>query len=347
MRKLGVLAICMSFLILWGGTTVAAQTGPNLSPLYNELGILFEEIGNDTAPHLQSFALAMEGTGAAEIGPHFFFSFSSGTTILPGFLTFRAGDNPFNLFDIDALLSDAMEPGTVADIYQLTESFFVNPGMRFSLGIGLANGLEFFGYFGIIPQVLLNAVVPLIPVDGLEGLVFNRLNGGIRVRKILTSDQDGIPATSLAAGYSYTQFNAGLSNLDALPLDGLELSGFGLELSGTMTIATNTHNAGLEFALSKKLGFFVPFMRFGAWYQWTEYSAGIQDLVITMSSDVLTEPLSASGTDPAAAVLIKDLSFIPSVGFELMMKKTSIIVSGSYNTSAGSIGANVSLQFRI
>lgn len=212
--------------------------------------------------------------------------------------------------------------------------------------MGFENGLEFFGYFGIIPQVVLDLVVPLIPMEGLEGLTFNRFNAGLRARKVLISDQDGFPAVSLNAGYTLTQFNAGVDNLSLLPIEGLEFSGFELVLDGALAFKTSMHTAGVELDISKKLGFFVPFLRLGAWQQWTSYSAGITGLTISMTSETQTDPIVASGTDPVAERLISDLSFIPAGGFELQFNKFSFILFGSYNTASGAAAADMSLQFR-
>ena len=328
-------------------TGLFAEDGPNLTPLYKELEVLFDEIGKDTTPHLQSYGLIMEGTGAAEIGPHFFFSLSAGSAFMPGILTFRTGENPFSIFNVGQLLSDAVgSEGIAYDIYSLTETFFLNPGTRLSIGIGFKNGLEFFGYFGIIPQAVTDLAVSLIPVEGLEGLTFNRFNAGVRARKVLLSDQGGFPAVSLNAGYALTQFNAGVDNLSLLPLDGLEFSGYKLVLDGKLAFNTSMHTAGIELDISKELGFFVPFLRLGAWQQWTSYSAGITGLSISMTSETQTDPIVVSGTDPIAEQLISDLSFIPAGGFELQFGKFSFILFGSYNTASGAAAADMSLQFR-
>ncbi len=319
----------------------------DLTQVYNELGILFDEIGKDTTPYLQSYGLIMEGTGAAEIGPHFFFSLSAGAAFMPGFLTFRAGTDPFSVIPVNQLLADeAPTEGFAYDIYNLTQTFFLNPGTRLSVGMGFENGLEFFGYFGILPQFAVNLIVPLVQVEGLEGLTFNRFNLGVRVRKVLMSDQNGFPAVSINAGYTLTRFNAGLTNLDLLPLNGIEFSGYTLDFAGSMAIKTTMHTAGIELDISKKLGFFVPFVRLGAWQQWTSYTGGITGLVITMN-DPPNPAVTATGTDPVATRQISDLSFIPAGGFELQFGKFSFILFGSYNTASGSAAADLSLQFRI
>ncbi len=342
----------ISIVLLLTGFTASVSADTDLTKLYNELEVFFEEIGEDTTPHLQSYGLIMEGTGAAEIGPHFFFSLSAGSAFMPGILTFRAGENPFSIFNIGKLLGDAV-PATspiASTIYGLSETFFLNPGTRLSVGLGFKNGLEFFGYFGIIPQFAVDLVVPLIPQEGLDGLTFNRFNAGLRARKVLISDGNGFPAISLNAGYTISQFNAGADSLELLPTEGLEFSGYDLNLAGALSFNTSMHSAGIELNISKKLGFFVPFVRFGAWQQWTNYTAGINGLTITMIEQVeepqVPEELEVTGTDPEATLSIRDLSFIPVGGFELQFGKFSFILYGSYNTASGAAAADVSLQFR-
>ena len=325
-----------------------AQVGPDLTPLYNEFGVLFEEIGNDSISHIQQFGLIMDGTGRAEIGPHVFVAWSGGAVFLPGVLTFRSGENPFSIFDISQIVSDMLEPGTVADIYNSSAEFFLNPGMRLTLGAGLKNGLEFYAHFGIIPQAITTAAEGIISnfVD-LRGLVFNRFNAGVRIRKVLLSDQGPFPAISLGVGYTLTQFNLGLTDLAALPLgESFELSGFGLGLGGSLNIGTSMHTGGVELVVSKRLLFFAPFVKVAGYYQWTRYSGGIEDLVVTMSSDALPTDIVATGTDPKSEQSVSDLSFVGSAGFELVFGKLSLIALGSYDVGSATPAANLSIQFR-
>lgn len=347
-RKLAL--VCAVALLAVVPGVVFAQTEPDLTPLYNEFAVLFDEIGADSISHIQQFGLTMDGTGRAQIGPHVFFSWSAGTVFLPGILTFRAGDNPFTIFDINQIVSGMLESEpALADLYAGSAEFFLNPGMRLTLGAGLKNGLEFYAHFGIIPQALITATEGLLQnfVD-IQGLVFNRFNAGVRIRKVLLSDQGAFPAVSLGAGYTLTRFNMGLNDLSALPLEGFEMSGFSLGLDGALNIGTSMHTAGVELAVSKTLLFFAPFVKITGYYQWTRYTGGIENLQVTMTNSALPDldPIVATGTDPVSEQRISDLSFVGSAGFELVFGKLSFIAQGAYDVGSATPAANVSIQFR-
>jgi hypothetical protein len=347
MRKstLGLLVLSLVALSSVGG--VFAQTGPDLTPLYNEFGILFDELGKDTLSHAQQFGLTMDGTGRAEIGKSLFLSTSAGAVFFPGIGTFRADAvSPFTyLGGLIASLEGRLPAGIATTLYNGTKTSFLDPGLRLSAGLALANGLEFWGHFGMVPQLLGDAVGG---IAGIPGIVFNRMNAGGRVRYVLVHDQKGLPAVSIGGGYTFTQFNVGLDDLSALALSGLEFSGFGVGLSGSLSAKTRLHTAGVELAISKKLLFIAPFLKMGAWYQWASYDAGITNLALSLTGPG-TPPtvLTVSGYVAPTHQVIHDLSFVVSGGLELVFGKASLILQGSYDTASSTPAASSSLQFRI
>lgn len=348
MRKstLGLLVLSLAVLSGAGGA-FAQTTGPDLTPLYNEFGVLFDELGKDTLSHAQQFGLTMDGTGRAEIGKSLFFSTSAGAVFLPGIATFRADTvSPFSyLGGLMESLEESLPPGIATTLYEGTKTLFLNPGLRMSAGLALANGLEFWGHFGMVPQLVGDAVGNLA---GIPGIVLNRMNAGGRLRYVLVHDQKGLPAVSLGGGYSFTQFNVGLEDLSALGLSGLEFSGFGVELDGSLRAQTRLHTAGVELAVSKKLLFIAPFLKLGAWYQWASYDAAITDLVLTLTGPG-TPPtvLTVSGYVAPTRQVIRDLAFVVSGGLELVFGKAGLILQGSYDTASSTPAVSTSLQFRI
>ena len=329
------------------GTGLAfGQTGPDLTPLYDEFAVIFDELGKDTLPYLQQFGLIMDGTGRAEVGKSLFISLSAGAVFTPGIATFRAGDNPLSYFDLDAMVGGELAEGSLEkSLYDGSKTFFLDPGLRLSIGLALANGIEFWGHFGIIPQPVADLVGGLAGIDGLE---LNRLNAGGRLRFVLVRDQPGLPAISLGVGYTYTQFNLGL-DLAAVPLGDIDFSGFSVALGGTLFANTRLHTAGVELALSKKLLIFAPFLRLGAWYQWASYTAGIENLGLTLTPPTPPggTPVAVTGTLNPSEQSINDLSFVIPGGLELVLGKVSLILQGSYDTASAAPAASTSFQFRI
>lgn len=342
MRGLLVLTLALA-----GAGGAFSQTGPDLTPLYNEFGVLFEEIGRDTLSHVLQFGLVMEGTGRAEVGKSVFVTVSAGTVFLPGIATFRNDAvSPFAYLGGMISSVEGMIPAGIAqNLYEGSKTLFLDPGLRLSAGVALQNGLELWGHFGMVPQAAAGAVGGLV---GVPGLVLNRMNAGGRVRFVLVHDRKGLPAVSIGAGYTYTQFNMGIEDLSSIDLTGLAFSGFDVALDGALGLRTRLHTAGLELAVSKKLLFLAPFLKLGAWYQWATYTAGIDGLTLTLSSDpaTTTDDLTVTGSLDETVQQIHDLAFVVSGGLELVFGKVSMILEGSYDTASATPAAGASLQFR-
>jgi hypothetical protein len=347
MRKstLGSLVLIVVLVALVGSGAAFAQS-VDLTPLYQEFGVLFDALGKDTLPHLQQFGLAMDGSGKAEIGKALFFSVSAGTVFLPGIATFRTDPSQFTyLGSLFTTLGTTVAGlgGVASTIYTGSEKFFLDPGLRVSAGFALAAGLEVWGHFGIIPQVAMNAVGTLAKI---EGLTLNRMNAGGRIRYVLVHDQKGLPAISLGVGYTYTEFNAGIDvtklGLSAIPLGAVTLSIDG----GAISAKTRLHTAGVELAISKKLLFVAPFLRMGAWYQWASYDAKIENLFISMTAAGMGT-LSVKGYVAPTQQLIHDMSFVLTPGLEIILGKASLILQGSFDTASATPAASASFQFRI
>jgi hypothetical protein len=346
MRKSTLGLLVLIALVSAGGAS-AQTTLPDLTPLYEELGVVLDQLGRDTLPHLQQFGLMMDGSGKAEIGKGLFLSLSAGAAFLPGIATFRVADpSPFEFLNFDGLLAPLLGtfPAGVKGIYDDSASFFLDPGLRVSAGFALAQGVEVWGHFGIFPNVV-GMVAGLVPsLEALGAAEVTRMNAGGRVRLVLVHDQKALPAVSLGVGYTYTQFRLSLPGVGSLLSGGIEIApGLTLGLDGDLNALTRLHTAGVELNISKKLLFVAPFMRFGAWYQWARYEAGIDGFAMTLGG----EPLP--GTDALAPVTLelRDLSFVAAGGIELVLGKAGIILQGSYNTASKTPAASATLQFRI
>jgi hypothetical protein len=354
MRKstIGMLVLTIVLVALVGTGGVFAQataaTVPDLTPLYQELGIVLDQLGKDTLPHLQQFGLMMDGSGKAEIGKGLFFSVSAGTVFTPGIATFRdAVPSPLHFLDFNGLLGTSISSlgPAVQGVYAGSAKFFLDPGLRVAAGFALAQGIEVWGHFGIIPNVV-GSVAGLIPSfpTALKTAEFDRLNAGGRVRFVLVHDQKGLPAVSLGVGYTYTQFNLLLPSVGSLLSGGIAIApGISLGLSGDLYARTRLHTAGVELDISKQLLFVAPFLRFGAWYQWASYEAGIANFAVTLGGSALPGTEALQG----ASQQIRDLAFVAAGGLEFVLGKLGIILQGSFDTASATPAANATFQFRI
>ena len=311
----------------------------DLSLLESDLIALFDGIGDDVLPYLQQSALAGDGIGMASMGEkRFFLSTSAGAVFLDGVLgVIDEGNTNFDLLDVQGLADSLFSSDGAAKIYETAGAFFLYPNFRIAMGVRAFLGIEAIATFSILPAAVTGWALGLIPdsMGDLPSVELSRINAGIRLRKVLVEDSGPLPAVSIGAGYTYGGFHVRAALPESFSQD---ISGLTLALDGNVSMDTALHTAGAEIAVSKRLLFFVPFAKLGAWYQWAEYSAGIPDFEATLDgADQHLDPPSVTRT-------LRDLSIIATAGFELGGKGFAIVPSGSFDFSTGSFGAGASLR---
>ena len=345
MKKLLIIAI----LFILFSVPVFTQ---DISPIVRDLSAILDGFGRESVPYLQQNALAGEGIGRAAMGESakWYLAFSMGTVFSPGILTFVDEDNEnFELLNVDGLIDQALEgaSGSSTDISSLLESFsttFYYPNFRLSFGIHLPLDLEVIGMFSIFPGALTTGIAGLLAdtSPGLATLEFNRMNAGVRIRKVLIQDSKGIPALSVGTGYTFSNFHAGFSIPDDFTQD---FATYSLELGGTLGMNTVLHTVGADFTISKKLLIFYPFFKVSAWYQWAEYTAGVTGFVaqfVDSGGNVLVE----AETSPESLIQSRDLKVLLSGGFELALGKFSFVPNASFDIMSKSFMANLGMKLQ-
>ncbi|TFG63326.1 MAG: hypothetical protein E4H36_05895 [Spirochaetales bacterium] len=342
MKKI-LLVLCILGCI--GLAPAFSQTTADLTPLSNDLSALLEGIGNETIPYLQQSAMLGEGIGRAHMGDGspFFFAFSLGATFSPGILTFIDEENTnFELLNVNGLLTEL--GSGLASTLNTFKTFMFYPQTRFAIGVQLPLRFEIIGMFSILPQFLTTAVTGLVNEPVLSGLQLNRMNAGLRVRKVLLADQGGFPAISLGVGYTYSNFNLSL----LLPFPAQNFSGYNLNIAGSLALTTSLHSLGFDVGISKKLAIFYPYLRIGGWYQWAAYEGSVADFSASLTDQTTNTVLASvdSTTAPIISTLaIRDMTLLVEGGIEIALGGFIITPSGSYNLGSNSFDA--SLAFRL
>ncbi len=329
-----IIIIVMALLLAAG--MVSAQ---DLLPLGRDLTTMLDKLGQDVVPYLLQNAEAGDGIGLAELPEkdNFFMTFSAGAVLANGIGTFLGEEGTFELLDVDGLLRQALGGSSGEKYYELAQELFPYPNLRLALGFRFFFKTELLLQFSILPQQLTDLIADMA---GLSGITLNRMNAGLRVRKALLHDGHGFPAVSLGVGYVYSAFNMGY----ALPNDfSQDISGSPLTLGGDLEMATRLHSFGLDLAVSKKLGFFIPYLAVSPWYQWARYTGTVRDFVATAGAGDYT---AQGGRDPSAEVSVLDLSLLLSGGFELKMGGFVLQADAAYSLTGKSLGANLGMRLQ-
>ena len=344
MKKSALLAL---ILIIVTGTAVFADLADTMEAgLRTDFQLLMEGIGKDIVPVLQQNALAGQGAGMAELGDSVFYIGilppTISATVGNGFLTFRNDDDYFEFLPLGDILNDMalteLEGAIGEDLVNLLfDQMTPFPTIKLNAGVKLPLDLELHVHGMWLPQELTSMVVGLIPSSpdmDLSSVELSALNVGGVVRYPLLKDSEMTPAFSIGAGYYYDSFHAGIG-LGGISEITTMLSGAGVTLdpAAGLYIDTSMSTFGIEAAISKKLLFFVPYAKLGAWYAIGSFSGRA----------VITDAYNPVSSGAA----INDMSFIGTAGFELLLGPFILNLNGNYNLGSGVWGASIAsrLQF--
>ena len=319
----------------------------DLRPIGTDLSAFLEELGKEVIPYLQQNALWGDGLGTAQFGDNsrFYVSLGAGATFADGITRFVEKDNSgFDLLNVYGLIDEATNTGgKMGDLYDSAKKGVVYPALRLSGGFVPVSDLEVSVLLSVFPQMLADTAVAVAGL-GIDDLVFNRFNAGVRVRKPLMPDNGPFPAVSIGAGYTYSQFNLGYP----LPKDDFkqDIEGSPLSVEGDLAVHTSLHSFGLDLSISKKLYIFVPFLKFSSWYQLANYTGEIQDFdaVLNLPGNDDVKYSDQEKDSPGASLIIQDLAFILGGGFEINIGKFAILASGSYSLDSGAFGAGLGFR---
>lgn len=321
---------------------VALSAHAQIDGISNDLQIVFEQLGQEVMPNLQTSAILNHELGSAELGnfPHMYFSLSVGATVAPGVLEFTADENAYdwkNYSLLDSLLGEAglNDP----EIRDITNNYAPYPSLRAGFGLGLARGYELSLQAGVVPQQVGD-------LAGQEGLVASITTVGTRIRKVLVRRDRGVPAISAGIGYVYSGINFGypLSELDPIDLsdDGSDTIAF----DGDLTFRTMTHAFGFDVRASTRFLFIsYPFIGASVYYQMSEYEAGVDGFGGTVSISGTDTPFSPA-IQPFSSQEFNSFNVVLNTGFDMKLWIFNAFAHVNYAVLTRAPGALLGLRLQ-
>ena len=330
MKRILLLVLCF---ILFGGVVFSID----LLPVGRDLEIFLEQVGIASVPFLQQAALTGEGLGIAQFNhdTNWYIAVTPAAVFSKGLLEFAAQEDVFELLNVDGLVTDGLDQAGVGTGYTDEDAILLLPYVRLNVGIAMPLDLELSLILSVFPQFVADLAGDAI---GYSGLTLNRWNAGFRLRKPLISDSGGFPAISLGVGYTISNFNLGIEMPEDFEQD---ISGTPLYLVGDLAITTWLHTFGIDLAVSKKFGPFVPFVKLSSYYQIATFDGKIENFQATAGADSYTVQ---GGKDPEANITRSDLSFLTTAGFEILLGKFAFLFDGNYSFSTYSFAVNFGMR---
>ncbi len=325
-KRLVIVVVCV--------VLAAPAFSQSLGQAETDLATFLGGFGTDILSQLQQSALMSDGVGDASIGdfPHFFFSLGAGAVLSNGIGKIVDDPGAFQVLNVSQIIQLALNTfnnATVTDLYSGSRKFFPFPNGRLAVGVGIAGGVEVIGQVAYWPQALTAALLPGATVD--------LINAGLRVQKRLLSDEGFLPGLSVGVGYIYSGVTLGY-NLSQFGT--ITLSPATLDFSqSTLSLAAGLQTVGVDLTVSKRLAFFVPYLKLSGWYQWGVYDASVKNLSATIST--------TSALNPTAHEELSGLDFLVSAGFGLKFGAFGLNIGGSYDprTNFPALTVGMSGQF--
>ncbi|MBI9105844.1 MAG: hypothetical protein JEZ04_03810 [Spirochaetales bacterium] len=332
MKKFTVIILVL--LLFAAVYNVSAQDMDSLiAGLGKDFSLFLDGLGDDLTPILMQNAIAGQNIGIAELGDSVFY-----INIIPviaatagnGLLTNRASTDYYQVINLDSTIGSMVSVALGDDLTTLIlDNLTPIPTFKLNAGIKLPLDLELLVTGFWIPDFLIPFVkdnlVPEIPA----GIELSALNIGGLIRYPLLKDGEKSPGLSVGVGYFFDSFHAGLGLATLLGED----MGITLAEGSGMSIDTNVHVFGAELTISKKLLFFAPYAKLGAWYGISSFTG----------SAVLTDPENPI----TGGKIVNDFAFIAGAGFDLLFGPFCMNFGGSYNLGNGILGISLGsrLQF--
>lgn len=347
--------LAVAVVLLVAGALGAQTIDVDLSALGDDFTVLMAGLGYDLLPNFQQAAIWSVGPGVASLGEsRFYVSMSLGALLSDGILSV-INDGDYELLDVGGLLESALSAGgstSAGDAITFIQGFFPYPVLRAAVGFAAGPvevGVDVSGF----PQGITDGVTGLagrLTGATIDGVTLSAFHIGARARTPLVTAGGPLPEVSVGAGYSLSTFQLGYG-LDSIgSLD--DLGGVGsLTLEGTLTVATDIHSFGIDVNVSKRLGFFAPFIGLSPYLQLAEYTGGVEEFDAVLSDGTIsisyTDDDPATNQDPVAVITDTDLGALLTGGFELFLGRTVIFVHGSYTVGEGSPGVSLGTRLQL
>lgn len=310
----------------------------NLDPIIDDLSTFFYELGKEMAPHTVQNELSGYGVGEADFDNArlFFITTSIGATLSSGLFEFIDTENSqFEILNVYNFVDNIIQetPDIIQDGYDTAQTFVPYINLRLGAGFNFYFDTDVIILFSIFPGAFTSWIGEMIDQETLE---LSSINLGLRIRKALLKDRGWFPAISLGIGYTFADFHLGYG----VPEFTQDLGGDQLVIAGNLYLDSVMHATGVDIAVSKKFAAFIPFLKVGAYYQWTRFTGGMNEFVarILDATDVV---IAETDKGPESVVTLSELSVILNGGFEIKLGGFVLCPYTTFDVSTQSFTINL------
>jgi hypothetical protein len=311
-----------------------------------DLQLIFDEIGKDMVPNLQTASILNHELGSAELGdfPRMYVSFSAGATVAPGILEFTRDEEKFgDYYKLNYLLEES--GANDADVRDITDNYAPYPSLRVGYGVGLFDGYELSLQVGVVPQAVAD-------LSGEDALTASITTVGGRLRKVLVRRDRGVPAISAGIGYVYSNIDIGydLSAIDPFPLSESDSTSDAttLGLLGEAVFKTTTQSFGFDVRASTRfIRVAYPFLGFSAYYQQSNYEAGIENFSGQVTTGGVAATPTAPATQPFSEQEYRGFNVVLNTGFDMKLTILNLFLHANYAVATRAPGAILGMRIQI
>jgi hypothetical protein len=337
MRRKMIVVILAGFLA--APTALFAQSA--IDQLSADLEYMFQELGKELVPNLQTVSVLNHELGSAYLGefPRMYFSLSAGGTLdQRGVLKFTKPEFS-DRYQNYSLFNNLFEEISLNDeeTRDITDNYLPLPSLRAGFGIGLAHDMELSFQVGMMRQATTDSAISSASDDeDLQDIRASIVTLGTRLRRVIVKPERGVPAISVGVGYVYSGIDFGfpVGTTDPLDLGG----GQSLAIDGEIVFKSITHSFGFDVRASQRvIRVLYPFVGMSAYYQVTDFEMGVKDF----GGEIIAgdDPVRGTGntvpvaTQPFSEQQFRNFNVVLNTGFDIKLAIFNIFLHGNYALS--------------
>ncbi|TVR67985.1 MAG: hypothetical protein EA427_11715 [Spirochaetaceae bacterium] len=342
----------MVLVLVAGPAVLFAQSA--IDQLSADLEYMFQELGKELVPNLQTVSVMNHELGSAYLGefPRMYFSLSAGGTLdQSGILKFTKPEfsDRYQNYSLFNNLFDEINLND-KDTRDITDNYLPLPSLRAGFGVGLWYDMELSFQVAMMRQATTDSAIRSATDDeDLQDIRASITTVGTRLRRVVVKPERGVPAISVGVGYVYSGIDFGfpVGTTDPLDIGG----GQSLAIDGEIVLKSITHSFGFDVRASQQvIRVLYPFVGMSAYFQVTDFEMGVKGF----TGEIIEgdDPVRGQGTSVTPAIQpftdqqFRNFNVVLNTGFDIKLAIVNLFLHGNYALSTRAPGAIVGMRLQ-